>query len=75
VPVVMTPVDGFSHSTESVLELGIAERLTVKDPPVAEYARYSAPVDGVCARQVPAEQIEDCGLTFAKFSLREYLTM
>ena len=33
VPVVVAPVAGLNHSTFNVLELDIAERFTVNDPP------------------------------------------
>jgi hypothetical protein len=33
-PAIVSPVEGFSHSTVKVLELGIAEMFTVKGPPL-----------------------------------------
>src|SRR5690242_4824341 len=74
-PAIAVPVDGLNHSTDNVLDPDIAERFTVNEPPEGAYARYSAPADGVWARQYPVEQREPCGVTFARFNLREYFTM
>jgi len=42
---------GSNHSTVKDCDDDIAERLTVKLPPFGAYTRYSAPTDGVCAKQ------------------------
>src|ERR1043165_7199534 len=70
---IVSPVEGLNHSTAKVLELCMRKRSTVNEPPEGKYTRYSAPVEGVCARQYPVEERELFGVTRERFNLREYL--
>src|SRR5437016_13943606 len=48
-PEVVLPLLGSNHSTFSTRV--VADKFTVKLPPFGAYTRYSAPTDGVCAKQ------------------------
>jgi hypothetical protein len=64
----MAPVAGFSHVTVSERALDIDLRFTVKVPPLGAYTTYSAPTEGVCARQYPVEESEPIGVAFFRLS-------
>src|SRR6266849_8021603 len=73
-PGVAVPVEGSNHSTFNLLV--VAVRSTVNAVLLfGWYTRYSAPLDGVCARQNPVDVRFPCGVIFAKSILFAYVSV